>query len=315
MELIHADQNTVTEVTRRAIIDYLSVGRHWSGALQEDDFLGRLYPLSRMPSTDYRAEFNTAAKDIWKHRVMNADWPDDWVFTDSRFDLLHGPDEAFLRFLAETVHPIVRPESTTARDMVKEFNAELAADGWELYVSKEISGRPVYGYRRLLDSAGPHLDRAKAVAERLSGSHVAQQIRRLERAVEEDPELAIGTAKEFVESLCKTILSERGITFSKNDDFPGLVRLTIREVGVVPDSIGSTGDAEKKITVLLNNLGSVGQQLAEIRNQFGTGHGRTTSHVGLERRHARLAVGAASTLAAFLYESHEANPGGDNSKF
>ncbi len=313
--MIHADQNTVTEVTRRAIIDYLSVGRHWSGVLQEDDFLGRLYPLSRMPSTDYRAEFNTAAKDIWKHRVMNTDWPDDWVFTDSRFDLLHGPDEAFLRFLAETVHPIVRPESTTARDMVKEFNAELAADGWELYVSKEISGRPVYGFRRLTDSAQTHLDRAKAVAERLNGSHVAQQIRRLERAVDEDPELAIGTAKEFVESLCKTILSERGITFSKNDDFPGLVRLTIREVGVVPDEIGNTGDAEKKITVLLNNLGSVGQQLAEIRNQFGTGHGRTTSHVGLERRHARLAVGAASTLVAFLYESHEANPGGDSSKF
>jgi hypothetical protein len=42
--------NTITEVTRRAIIDYLSVGRYWSGALQEDDFLGRLYDLKRMPS-------------------------------------------------------------------------------------------------------------------------------------------------------------------------------------------------------------------------------------------------------------------------
>ena len=31
--------NTITEVTRRSIMDYLSVGRHWSGTMQEDDFL------------------------------------------------------------------------------------------------------------------------------------------------------------------------------------------------------------------------------------------------------------------------------------
>lgn len=110
--------NSITEVTRRAIIDYLTVGRHWSGALPEDDFLGRLYDLKRMPSTDYRREFNTAAKDIWKHRVVNSDWPDDWVFTDARFDLLFGPDEAFLKFLAETVNPIVRPDTKDALAMV-----------------------------------------------------------------------------------------------------------------------------------------------------------------------------------------------------
>ncbi len=39
--------NTVTEVTHRAIIDYLSVGRHWSGGFQEDGFLGRLYDLKQ----------------------------------------------------------------------------------------------------------------------------------------------------------------------------------------------------------------------------------------------------------------------------
>jgi hypothetical protein len=40
-----------------------------------------------MPSTDHRHEFNTAAKDIWKHRVINSDWSDYWVFADSRFAL------------------------------------------------------------------------------------------------------------------------------------------------------------------------------------------------------------------------------------
>jgi len=72
-------ENTITQVTRRAIIDYLTLGHQWSGALNEDDFLARLYDLDNMPSTDYRSEYDTAKKDIWKHRVLNSDWPDDWV--------------------------------------------------------------------------------------------------------------------------------------------------------------------------------------------------------------------------------------------
>jgi hypothetical protein len=303
----HAPENTITLVTRRAIVDYLSVGRHWAGHLNEDEFLGRICDLNRMPSTDHRYEYNTAAKDIWKHRVVNSDWSDDWVFTDSRFDLLHGPDEAFLNFLAETVHPVVRPNTAEACKMVEEYNSLLAADGWEICAVKEISGKPVYGFRRLIDGSSHHLDKAAEVAQRLRGHYVAQQVRRLQEAAEKDPELAIGTAKEFLETLCKTILAERGVEFSKNKDLPVLVRTTIRSLAIVPPGLADPSQSEKTITVLLNNLGSIGNQLAEIRNQFGTGHGKQIQHVGLLRRHAMLAVGAATTLAIFLYECHEAD--------
>ncbi len=299
--------NTINEVTRRAIIDYLSVGRHWAGALPEDDFLGRLYDLKRMPSTDYRSEFDTAAKDIWKHRVINSDWPDDWVFTDDRFDLLHGPDEPFLKFLIETVHPIVRPDTEEALVMVAEYNALLNVDGWEIHPIKKLSGKTVFGYRPLLGSAPLHIEEAKRLAERLTGPYVAQQIRRLREAAETDTELAIGTAKEFLESICRTILTERGAAPSKNEDLPGLVRATIKSLVVIPTELPAPSQAEKTITVLLNNLASIGHQLAELRNQFGTGHGRATDHVALPKRHAKLAIGAAASLAVFLYESHEAD--------
>ena len=296
--------NTVTEVTRRAIIDYLSVGRHWSGALQDDEFLGRLFDLKRMPSTDYR--YSTAGQDISKHRVMNSDWSDDWVFTDERFDLLFGPDEPFMKFLTETVNPIVRPDTDDALAMVAEYNSALNVDGWEIYPIKKISNKPVFGYRRLL-STPLHLEEAKRVAERLTGPYIAQQIRRLQEAADADAELAIGTAKEFLESICKTILSERGTPPTKNEDLPALVRAAVRSVAVVPVELATQSQLEKTVTVLLNNLGSIGNQLAELRNQFGTGHGRSTDHVGLPARHAKLAIGAAATLAVFLYECHEAD--------
>jgi hypothetical protein len=296
-----AASNTITEVTRRAIIDYLSVDCDWSGALGEWDFLARLYNAKPLPSTNYRRDWAM---------LRHGEGSNDWVFTDSRFNLLYGRDEPFLRFLCETIHPVVRPDFKQASVIVDKYNSHLAADGWEIYPATEISGKPVFASRRLADSARRHLEQAKAVAERLSGQYIDRQIRRMEEAVDNDPELAIGTAKEFLETLCKTILTERGVSFQRDEDLPALVRTTIKGLKIVPDGIAAFGSTEKAITILLNNLGSIGHHLAELRNVYGTGHGKMTHHVGLEKRHAKLAVGAAETLAVFLFDSHEADAPG-----
>ncbi len=84
------------------------------------------------------------AGDIWQHRVINPlDWPDNWFVSDSRLSLLDGPDDSFLRFLYETVHPVIRDAPDQSADAVAEYNDHLQHDGWELFVAKTISGRPV----------------------------------------------------------------------------------------------------------------------------------------------------------------------------
>ena len=44
--------------------------------------------------------------------------------------------------------------------------------------------------------------------------------------------------------------------------------------------------------------------LAELRGLYGTGHGKHGKTSGLSPRHAKLAVGAAATLATFLFQTH-----------
>jgi len=131
---------TITEVTRRSIIDYLSLGIQWSGRLEENEFLSRIYDLTQIPSTDSR--FSTALGDIQQHRRNWNDWPDEWVFTDQRFNILWASDDEFLKFLCETVHPVVRPDAETAIELVNTYNKYLKNDGWELFQKADVSGRP-----------------------------------------------------------------------------------------------------------------------------------------------------------------------------
>lgn len=63
-----------------------------------------------------------------------------------------------------------------------------------------------------LIAGGPHLAPLAAIAVRFDARHLKQEISRMTAAVETDPDLAIGTAKELIETCCKTILQERGIS-------------------------------------------------------------------------------------------------------
>lgn len=294
----------ISEVTRRAIIDEIILSEeHWSGRLEEPDFLARVYSVQEMPSGDPR--FDDAYHDIWQHRVNNPfDWGDDWVFTDSRFALLHGDDDTFLRFLVETIHPVVRPDAEKAAELADTYNRHLRADGYELAPVSAISGRPVFAARSTL-VAPPSLDYVREVAGDVDASYISQQITRMQAAIETDPELAIGTAKELIETCCKSVLSSRGLQVEERWDLPQLLKETAQELQLTPHEMPETAPAAETIRRVLGSLGNIVSGLAELRNAYGTGHGRGPGGGELHPRHARLAVGAASTLAAFLFETHE----------
>jgi hypothetical protein len=139
----------------------------------------------------------------------------------------------------------------------------------------------------------------------LDADYVTQQITRMEAAIATDPELAIGTAKEFLETICNTILTERRVPHAKGEQLPKLVKMTLNELQLVPDELANATTASESVSLLLKNLASIGHHLAELRNAFGTGHGKQAEHKGLAPRHARLVVGAASTLGVFMFECHQ----------
>lgn len=151
----------ITEITRRDIFDLFQKGYveyNWlldnerisysyHGRLSEIDFLKKLYPLDKMPSTDER--FENADGDIWQHTVNNDDWESDWVFSDDRFELLKGNDNILLDFLCAVFHPENRYEQGHWLSYLGKINEKLRADGYELYESDKISQRSVYSWRKI----------------------------------------------------------------------------------------------------------------------------------------------------------------------
>lgn len=135
----------ITGVTRRRLRDGLK--DWWAGALEEEEFLERLYDIDNLPSYDPR--FATAAQDLWQHRVNNPqDWDDDWIWYDERFGLADN-DQALLRFLAEMLHPVVRTDLAVVERLRVFFNETLAPDGYELIEVDSISGAPVFAARTI----------------------------------------------------------------------------------------------------------------------------------------------------------------------
>jgi hypothetical protein len=297
----------ISQITRRDIVDAISVEKiNWSGRMEEPEFLSRLYDLAALPSDDSR--FKDAAGDIWQHRINNYDWDDDWIFYDARFNLMSGDDESFLGFLCETIHPVVRPDPSEAERICQLYNQYLRNDGFQIVEKARLSGKPVFIGRYVGVGVTPAVSAAKTMLGGTDPGYLFQQITRMEAAVGNDPALAIGTAKELVETCCKTILEARGVTCAKSADIPELIKLTAKALELTPDDIPDKAKAVDTIKRLLSNLATITQGIAELRNHYGTGHGKAAGTKGLGSRHAKLAVGAASTLAVFLAETHNEKP-------
>jgi hypothetical protein len=152
-------------------------------------------------------------------------------------------------------------------------------------------------------SAGP-----KFAADSLAGlqdaSAIREQLDRIQRAIADDPALAVGSAKELIESTAKVVLSERGIPVSDKADLPELVRQAQQALGLHPSSAAPGPDGTDAVKRILGAVSTIAAGLAELRNRgYGTGHGAARARVGLRPRHAHLAVNAAFTWCQLMLDT------------
>lgn len=292
----------ISDITKRDILDYMQINKvNWSGRLEETEFLSRLYDLKNMPSYDSR--FKDFEGDIWQHRVNNYDWDDYWVFSDDRIGLSNCDDSDFLKFLCEMLHPVVNSNYEEVNKLLQDFNSILKGDGYRIVEKARISGHPIYAAK--LYSESINVINKSDIINKLSSEYVMQHITAMEASIESSPHIAIGLSKELIETVLKNIIIEGGIAFDENWNMQQLLKETTKLLNLVPKDIPDDKKGADKIRQILGSLGSIVAGIAELRNDYGSGHGKDNSFHGLQSRHAKLAVGSASTLAVFLLETWE----------
>jgi hypothetical protein len=289
-------KNRITDVTRQHIADEMQLSKLWyHGNQTEPDFLGRLFNLKSLPSRDYRYE--NAYDDIYQHMVNNNDWDSDWIYSDPRINILHCEDDIYLKFLPMTVHPRVRTNPAEVSKLVEIFNKHLDADGFEIAQTDEISGKPVYSGRQKAIGQSHLVAKKVEIKKYLNTGYVNGKINTMTDAIHKDTDLAIGTAKELLETTCKSILKQKGITIDPDWTLPQLLKATTNCLDFTPKEADDPEKADKAIRQILGGITSIVHGVAELRNGYGTGHGKDADFKGLEIKYAKLFVGVVSEIA------------------
>lgn len=118
----------------------LSLGNIW-GKSEKVDFLGRIWDLHLLSSEDPR--FKDAYGDAIQHLRNNEDWDDEYTFL-TRFGLIKGSDETFVKFLNEVVSTNVRESNEEIALYVGTINPMLKEEKLSFVLSGEDNGMHVY---------------------------------------------------------------------------------------------------------------------------------------------------------------------------
>lgn len=191
-----------------------------------------------------------------------------------------------LRVFEQTTMGFKPQELQAAQDLLERDNYRLLPNG-------RITG-------------GPSVELRQGSLEALSDpAAIHDGLDRITRALEvNDPAQAIGSAKELVESAAKLVLRERGMQINEKDDLPQLVHQAQVALGVHPSATQPGPDRSEAVKKILGGVVSITNGLAELRNRgYGTGHGPAGPRVGLDARHAHLAVAGARLWCEFMLDT------------
>jgi hypothetical protein len=195
---------------------------------------------------------------------------------------------------------------------------------YEIHYLREIEGDAEFGFRaaeikeyrpyyrkcreimdRMKSNATPFTELGETLKERFSSAYISAQIDIMIKMQAENPTEAIGKAKELIESCCKTILEEGNISVDSCWSVSQLAKETMKFLDISTVQIDGTTVSGKIVKGILGSLQGIASQIAELRNLYGSGHGKSASYRGLTERHAKLAVGSSITLVNYLWDTFE----------
>ncbi len=132
------------------------------------------------------------------------------------------------------------------------------------------------------------------------------QIQAIEAAIEQTPTLVFDLSKSLIDTVCKTILADRGVKLPGTPNSPKLLKETLKILDLHPVGIDHVPDTKKSLKNTVNGLLTAMGGISNLRNKQGLiGHGRDGYAPSLENIQAQFVAGAADAIVHILYQSHK----------
>jgi hypothetical protein len=150
---------------------------------------------------------------------------------------------------------------------------------------------------------------AREILEISAGAvHIKKQIESLELAIQSDPGMALDLSRTLVETVCLTILKDKGCEPSKEEkkELPKLLKQTIKQLRLAPEEYAEAGKLEESLVKMLRGLTDIVVAICELRNANGfASHGKDAYFIQtLEITHVHLVARAADAISNFLFKTH-----------
>lgn len=126
------------------------------------------------------------------------------------------------------------------------------------------------------------------------------EIKRAFAIIEDDPHAAAQYAGNVLEATLKAYLDHKQVAYSKTDALADLWKLASAQIG-----LRAADWDNKDLKKIASGLHSIVDGIAHLRNTKSSAHGRSEEqrqNISIKPRHARLALHAAHTVAAYVLE-------------
>lgn len=293
----------VSELSRRRIVA-IFVDRPITTELEYMEFLGRVWPLNKMPSVFVNAQATqTFADDLHQAIVRNDDWTNREILEAA--GILHSSQRQFFRFLEEVTSPMAQ-NASGQEWLANAINDHIRHDGFRLTIVRRMSGSPVYQVRAAAVGSPADTEISKALEAYDPDTIHARWTEALDRR-DTNPEGAITLARTLLEDVCKWIIVEAGEEYEEKDDLTQLYRKLAKILKLAPDD-----HTETVFRQILGSCQSVVEALGSLRNKISDAHSRGPRRVRPAARHAQLAVNLSGAMATFLIDTWTARKAEQN---
>lgn len=274
-----------------------TIKMNWHGCITELEFIKRITDITSIKVIDPKCK--NFEEEFIKHRILNDDYDNDYFFEDDRLPFKTANDETYLNIICEMFHPIVREEESYWQNFLNMINELIHEDGFEIIQSGKISGRNIFSWKRITYFDDDYIKPSMSIIyETFDSKFIRQQLDIMNKAVNNNTALAIGKAKELLETCYKYISNKKNIILTKEDN---LMQMDKKIRKILKFEITAENKDIPGIAILCSGLSNIVHGISELRNSFGDGHGKDAELFNpLSPSYAKLIVYTVVNYVNFL---------------